>query len=296
MARRKFQLSQQRAKWAKGRTTKLRGLPMRTNEATANRFAKSAESMVTKMARDVKREILALFDSELGKTAVGDAAVAMDASISSQARILINQLTKKWERVFAQYAISSTEWMQGQITHQTASDLTAAMEKLSGGLNISAVQLSDRSKDILKAGAAQSTSLIKTIAPDYMAEVGELVMRSIAGSNTSFTALKEGIDKGLTGKWRTHKNKAKNIALDQTRKNYQNLAASRMADAGIQKFVWRHSGGSQQPRSYHRDVLAGQTFDVSNPPVIDQKTGERGLPGHAINCKCYMEPVIDLGE
>ncbi|RIQ43658.1 phage head morphogenesis protein, partial [Bordetella avium] len=31
-----------------------------------------------------------------------------------------------------------------------------------------------------------------------------------------------------------------------------------------------------------------------NPPIIDKTTGERGLPGQLINCKCRMRPVIDF--
>ncbi len=99
----------------------------------------------------------------------------------------------------------------------------------------------------------------------------------------------------LQNKYRIYKNKAKNTALDQTRKAYTNVTASRMKDVGVDEYVWEHAGGSVKPRDYHRYVLNGKTFKLSDPPIIDQKTGQRGKPGDAISCKCFMRPVVRFG-
>ena len=40
--------------------------------------------------------------------------------------------------------------------------------------------------------------------------------------------------------------------------------------------------------------LNGGIFDFDNLPVIDEKTGERGIPGQAINCKCRMRPIVEF--
>jgi uncharacterized protein with gpF-like domain len=29
-------------------------------------------------------------------------------------------------------------------------------------------------------------------------------------------------------------------------------------------------------------------------PVIDPRTGERGIPGQAINCRCVMRPLVEF--
>ena len=166
---------------------------------------------------------------------------------------------------------------------------------MSGGLTIKTDSISSRTRDIINASADQSTSLIKTIGSDYTAEVKQAVMRSITDSNSSFTELKSSINSMLEGKYKTYKNKAKNTALDQTRKAYTSITESKMKDVGVDQYVWRHAGGSVKPRDYHRDVLNGQTFKLSDPPVIDLKTGVRGKPGDAINCKCYMVPVVKFG-
>ena len=84
------------------------------------------------------------------------------------------------------------------------------------------------------------------------------------------------------------------IARDQTSKLTTATNASRMKSAGVTRFRWRHSGGSFDPRVLHLQY-DGQEFDLSDPPVIDERTGEKGLPGQAINCRCYMVPIIDFG-
>jgi len=185
--------------------------------------------------------------------------------------------------------------MVSTVDKQSSNDLKKATDKLSGGLNIKTDSLSERTRDIILASTDESSSLIKTIATDYTTEVKEALSRSISTNTGSFTSLKESINGMLQGKYRTYKNKSKNIALDQTRKTFNNLAVSRMQDVGLDEFIWRHSAGSQTPRSHHKDVLNGNVYSISDPPVINEKTGAKGLPAQEINCKCYMEPVITFG-
>ena len=91
-------------------------------------------------------------------------------------------------------------------------------------------------------------------------------------------------------------NRGANIARDQTRKAYNNLNAARMRKVGVTEFIWRHSGGGRNPRDLRQNVLNGKKFSLDDLPVIDERTGETGIPGQAINCKCTMEPVVTFGE
>lgn len=68
-----------------------------------------------------------------------------------------------------------------------------------------------------------------------------------------------------------------------------------MASAGVKKFEWIHSGGGAEPRELHVSY-DGQIFDLDNPSIIDRRTGQRGLPGQLIKCKCKMRPVIDFTQ
>ncbi|MBO5810455.1 MAG: hypothetical protein J6R32_06465, partial [Bacteroidales bacterium] len=82
------------------------------------------------------------------------------------------------------------------------------------------------------------------------------------------------------------------IAEDQISKAYMSLNLQKFRDAGIEKFEWIHTHGGLTPREYHLHVLNGKIFDVKNPPVIDQRTGETGFPGQAPFCRCVMRPII----
>ncbi len=295
----KFTMTRKRADWVGGRDTTLRGTPMRVNAASANRAADEAQAMVRKMHLDVSSQVNNLFKTPTAKNSIVKAPdeittenVAMDASISSQSRILMNKLIDKWQKRFNVFGNDFAKKMIGTVDKQASNDLKRSTDKLSGGLNIKTDALSERTNDIIVAGTDESSSLIKSIANDYTTEVKEAISRSISTNTGSFTTLRETINETLQGKYKTYKNKAKNIALDQTKKAYSNIAASRMQDVGLDSYIWRHSGGSQKPREHHKYVLNGNTYKISDPPIIDPKTGRRGKPADDYNCSCYMEPVI----
>lgn len=291
MTTRKIKLTNKREKWAKSRDATIKGDPLKPNERTMQREVDKVESMVDKMNRDVSREVNKLFSSELAKE-----SVAMDASLSSQASILMNSLSKKWEKRFNEFAKDFSKGMVGRQLKDTSRDLHNSLEKLSGGLSIDTSTMSQRTKDIARASIDQSTSLIKSIQSDYIDEVREGLMRNIVDSSQNFTSLKESVNSLLSDRYRIQKNKAKNTTLDQIRKTYQGISDQRMRDAGMTKYEWVHTGGSKQPRNYHRDFLNGKVFDLNDPPVIDLRTKEKGHPGDAINCKCIKRPVISFGD
>ena len=288
---RKLKLSAARQKYVKNRTTTLNGEPIRMNPRTADRYALEAEKEVRKMHLDVSSQVEKLFNSSTAKK-----SVAMDASISSQARILMNKLIDKWTKRFNRFGINWTAHMMGNVSDQSGKDLSDSLKKLSGGLTINAETISSRTNDIIVASTDQCASLIKTIAPEYLKEVKQAVMRSITDDTKSFTELKNSIHEMLQSRYKKYTNKAKNTSLDQTRKAYNSITRSRMRDAGITHFKWNHSGGSVKPRCYHRDELNGKVFDLNNPPIIDKKTGETGFPGQLINCKCFQTPVIKFDD
>jgi len=89
--------------------------------------------------------------------------------------------------------------------------------------------------------------------------------------------------------------RAKNVALDQTRKAYNTINADRMKKVGIQKFEWIHSMGGIKPREDHIE-MDGNIYSFDDLPVVNKDTGERGLPGSQINCKCTMRPVVVFDE
>ena len=142
---------------------------------------------------------------------------ATDESISSMAVALTDKLANKWIQRFASFGDNWTKRMMTKATELSAKDLGRSMEKLSGGLTIDTNQLSDKTKDKMIASADQASSLIKSIAPQYTSAVKETVSRSIVDSSSSFSQLQQAIHDSLQDKYKSHKNKAFNVAKDQMR-------------------------------------------------------------------------------
>lgn len=152
----------------------------------------------------------------------------------------------------------------------------------------------------MKAHVAENVNLITSIANQYHERITGSVYRAISGDG-SFGELKRDFIKygGMSSR------RAKGIASDQVHKAFVTLSARRMASLGIEKVRWIH-GHPKEPRPYHArhwdgksgikdgrpNGLDGYIFSLDNPPIINEKTGERGLPGRLPFCSCSFEPVI----
>lgn len=212
----------------------------------------------------------------------------MDADVSSQARILTNQLEKKFNQLFAHKSRGLAEDMVKQADKTSATALHESLKELSGGLSVKTKVLSGPMKSIMKASVVENVGLIRSISEQYLQGVQGAVMRSITTGN-GLQDLIPYLDrhKGITLR------RANNIALDQTRKAYNSINKARMQKVGIEKFEWLHTGGSQEPRQHHI-ALSGKIFSFNDLPVIDPKTGQRGKPGDLPNCGCRMIPVVEF--
>ena len=98
----------------------------------------------------------------------------------------------------------------------------------------------------------------------------------------------------IATEYEVSKNKAKFLARQETTLLTSTVRDSRYQGAGILKFGWSATGGKSgdgRTRDLHRK-LHGQTFFYSSPPIIDERTGERGTPGKAYGCRCGAIPVL----
>ena len=60
---------------------------------------------------------------------------------------------------------------------------------------------------------------------------------------------------------------------------------------GLMSFKW-HTILDGRERPLHHE-LNGKIFRFDNPPIIDDVTGQRGLPAETFNCRCTFSPIID---
>lgn len=262
----------------------IKGNILRINHSTQLQYVKSLNSLVDKMTKDVKTKVLELFKSNTAET-----YFAQDDSIASQARILTNALTIKWDDIFASHSKPKAKKMVKQQSDASAYSLKTSLKELSGGLTISTDILTGTLKDITTAAVAENVSLIKSIPQQYLHQVKGAVMRSITTGN-GLQDLVPAIEKydGMT------KRRAKNIALDQTRKVYNSLNTERTQKIGLEQGEWLHSGGGIHPRETHIGSLDGKIYNLKEG-LYDPDVGYNIQPGQLPNCKCTFRPLLKFG-
>ena len=246
---------------------------------------------IEKMRWVTLNRVSKLFNSDTAEEYYqGSGSVAMDESIASQARILMNALTEQFDKYFNNLSLFLAERMVNKEARFSAQTLKSSIESLGSDVSIKTNFITAGLKEIVKASVAENVQLIKSIPKKYLAEVQGAVMRSIT-TGQGIADLKSDIQEigGKTAR------KAELMALDQTRKAYNSINHSRMISLGFKKFEWLHSGGGQHPREEHIE-MNGNIYSFDNLPVIDKKTGERGIPGQAINCRCTMRVVYEFVE
>lgn len=279
-----MKLHQNKAKWVKQfKSATLKGAPLHNNAAVEHRYASKLSKLIEKMTRETMREIEALYKTPHAKN------YFTDASPASQARILMSALQIKFENMFGRDAGIIAGGVINDIDKASVSALNASLEGIAGAkFTVNTKIISANLKETMKASIAVNAQLIKSIPNEYINKVSGAVYRSIT-SGQGMADLRPQIQAigGMTER------KAKNAALDQTHKAYNAINADRLQKAGVKKFEWVHSGGGRHPREDHI-AMDGQIYSYDNLPVIDKNTGERGLPGQAVNCKCTQAPVFSF--
>ena len=298
---RKIRLTRKRLEWAAPRNATLKGerLPP-YSAATAAKYQAELDKLVQRMQKEYNTELRRLFrthadeESALAMDAPGSycfGMIAADASLASQARMLFNSLGKKWAKIFGGRASSMTDRMIDGASMASKRALGDSLKKISGGLTIPVPVLPGNLQEAITAATAENVGLIRSIPQQYGERISQLVLRSVAAGGSGAQEIFEGIRHydGLT------ENRAKAISIDQTRKITAVMNAERAKAVGIKKFEWIHSGGSTSPRKRHLE-LDGTIHSYDDLPVIDPKTGQRGLPGILIHCRCVAAPVLEFGD
>jgi SPP1 gp7 family putative phage head morphogenesis protein len=264
----------------------IKGTPLNPSAAIEQRYYTALHVLIARMIADTELELRKLF-----RTEHAEEFFAQDASVSSQARILTNALIKKYTDLFASLSKPMAERFAAE--SDTSSDLAvkSSIRHLSDELTLSTKTItSGPLNDILNAAVTENVGLIKSIPTQYLGGVQGAVMRSITTGN-GMQDLVPYLQKhkGITLR------RARMIAQDQTKKTFSALSKARMEKIGVQEYRWLHTSGSRHPRKLHIQ-MSGSIYRYDDPPVIDERTGERGIPGQAINCACRMQPILNFGE
>jgi SPP1 gp7 family putative phage head morphogenesis protein len=263
----------------------MRGTPLAYSAALTDAYERRLLALTKQMTQTTSRQILRLFKSEVGRE-----FFAQDESLSSQARILTNELLRRFSDNYNKRAKKLAHYMVRGAEKQSKSALHYSLREMSGGLSIKTSTITPALREVMKASIAENVALIKSIPQEYFAKIQGAVMRSI----TTGRGLAD-LEPYLNKMEKTTVRRVQLIARDQTKKVYSQINKQKMTALGVKKFQWVHNAGSVEPRELHQE-LDGQIFSFDDPPIIDDNTGERGLPAQLINCNCTMIPVIEFGD
>lgn len=283
---RKPKLTRKRERYVKERASGiLVGSPLTYPAGQMDRYEKAIGKLTRAMFKEYAKELASVFRQNEVLT------IAQDASISSQARIMLNKLRRKFERVFAKNAPAIVDNIIGGIDKTSQASLGESLRKLSGGITLKTDAMPAALQQAVKASIAENVTLIKSIASQYHTQIEGAVMRSLQPGGRGMADVRDALDKyeGITDRRKDL------IARDQTRKITTAINIERSKSAGISKFKWLHSRGGSEPRELHLQ-LNGQVFSYDDPPIIDDRTGERGFPGQLINCRCQAVPILEWGD
>lgn len=282
-----MKLKQSSKEWAESRGATLVGAPLKPSHDAERLYRVTLQKAIARMRADYEREL-----KKQLKPAIKSAA--MDAAnLGTQLGFMFGGLEDKWGKFFGKLARNLAGRVVNRINQTSKRNLDASLKDLSGGLTIKTPKMPAAMLSELQAATRVNAGLIKSIQSQYHEKVFQAVMNNVGNAEGIKGAAEKLVSKTYhIGE--TVSERAAFIARDQTSKLTTATNASRMKSAGVTRFRWRHSGGSYDPRKLHLGY-DGQEFDIDNPPIIDERTGERGLPGQAINCRCYMVPVIDFG-
>lgn len=281
---RKPKLTRKRKEYVEQRASGiLVGAPLTYSAGQMERYERLIGRMTAAMYKDYARELKAVFRA--------NDVITIDASISAQARIVLNKLRQKWGRIFNRESPKIVDQIINGIDKAAGDTLKQSLKQLSGGITLKTDDMPAALKQAVSAAIAENVALIKSIETQYHTQIEGAVMRSLQPGGRGLADVTEALQKyeGITDRRRNL------IAKDQTRKIQASISIERAKSAGIKKFKWLHSRGGSEPRADHV-AMSGNVYSYDDPPVIDRRTGERGYPGQAINCRCQMVPVIEWGD
>lgn len=138
---------------------------------------------------------------------------------------------------------------------------------------------------VMQALLAEQVTLIQSIPLEAAQRVHRLTLEGIENS----TRAKE-IAAEIMRTEEITSSRAVLIARTEVARTATTLTQARAQSIGADSYIWRTSGDSTV-RSDHKK-LNGKIFQWNNPPVADERSGERAHPGCIWNCRCFAEPII----
>lgn len=210
--------------------------------------------------------------------------IAEDSSPSTELQLVTRRLRRRWMRRFNEGADDLARYFATRIHERTDGELRRVLKRADLTVKL---QLSRPIQGALRAIVNENVSLIRSIPEQYLTQVEGSVMRSVLAGRDL---------KSLTDELQHHhgvaRRRAEFISLDQNNKASGAIERLKYLELGIERAVWRHSGGGKEPRVQHVE-MDHKEYDVTEG-MWDRIEKKYVRPGELIRCRCYSNPIISM--
>lgn len=123
-------------------------------------------------------------------------------------------------------------------------------------------------------------------------------MRNTVGKMAIEGKSRKDIEKYLLDSFTKSKRHAQFLARNETAIATTSYLSAKYQEEGMRSFRWVVNLDNRE-RPWHRKLGTtgsdgkGNIYRFDDPPIINEKTGQKGLPGYDFNCRCGMLPVLD---
>ena len=126
---------------------------------------------------------------------------------------------------------------------------------------------------------------IKKWLPEDIVKMREVIGQMAIDGESRIT-----IRQYIENRFKVSQSKAKFLARNESKLAITEYLKAKYQSEGSEEFVW-YTSNDERVRDDHKE-LHGKTFRYDNPPIIDKRTGRRGLPGEDYGCRCTFVPVF----
>lgn len=143
----------------------------------------------------------------------------------------------------------------------------------------------DQAAEIAKNYTNNMQFFIKKWAKDKIPEMRQKVQQAILDGYR-----RDEVQRMLQVEYGIAERKAEFLAYNETSIMLAELKKVMYKEMGFTHFMWITNLDNRE-RPLHRE-LHGRIYRFDEPPVIDLRTNQRGLPGETYNCRCQMRPIM----
>lgn len=197
------------------------------------------------------------------------------ANLSKSADHAINEITS-WKAGAKKLEVIPDLGPAGQAALVAAFERTSKIQIKSPGTKVGMVDALDQAtKKAVKVWSHEALARLRS-------QVDENAMQGYRAA---------GLADRIRSEYGVSKGRSMLIARQETSNYMSAYHAATAADAGLKRYVW-YAVRDARTRPLHLS-LHGTIHRYDTPPIIDERTGQRGNPGEFPRCRCVARSIIE---